>query len=513
MRRTSQFHLAAACAALGLVLAVFGGSLAATHRSTETDRLDRTLATTAGEKAALADTELERVRALALLTARIPPFSELYADEGSEAAAIAAVAGPGREINEALAYLSGLYPDRLVEAGYVDVNGAENARVVRGVVTPRASLLKDVRTWPSYAQGVKTPAGHAWISEPFASPTAGVDVVAATAPVEVDGRIRAYVELELSVPAIRRVLSSDVDKQTSLAVLTRAGTAVTSIGAPFVPPHLGSLAGLHQAGGWRVAARATPEASGTGGDWTVVSAARSPSAASLLFAPAQVTILLLALLLLGVGVAGIRRARADTDRQLGAEQQARADAEQRARIDSLTGLFNRRHAMETVEHELTRAGRQDTAVGLLMIDIDYFKQINDTHRHIGGDAVLIEVARRLQAGARKWDTVARVGGEEFCIIAPAINRESIVADLGERFRQAVGERPVLVAGKQVAVTVSVGVALAHDGEGSAEGAIDRADRALYAAKRSGRNCVRRFSGLDDSDADFASPVSTVDPVV
>ncbi len=505
MRRTSWFQLATACAALGLVLAVFGGGLAASHRSTEHDRLDRTLATTAGEKAALVDTELERVRALAQLTARIPPFAELYADAGSQAAAIAAVAGPGREINEALAYLWRLYPDRLVEAGYVDRGGAENARVVRGVVTPAASLRKDVRAWPSFAQGLKTPVGHAWISAPFASPTAGVEVVAATAPVAVEGRVRAYVELELSLAAIQRVLSSNVGAQTSVAVITRASATVAGTGTRFSAPRLQPRAGLTSVAGWRVAVRPMPEPPGSGGDWLLVAAARAPTTLSLALAPAQTAILLLALLLLGVAVVGFRRARADAAAQLATSQHARTEAEQRARIDALTGLFNRRHAMETVEQELTRAGRQGTAVGLLVVDIDYFKRINDAHRHIGGDAVLVEVARRLQAGARRWDTVARTGGEEFCIIAPAIDAEASVAELGERLRHAITERPVIVEGVEVPVTISVGAALVHDGQVSAEGAVDRADRALYAAKHSGRNRLCRFSQLDEGNLAAEDP--------
>jgi diguanylate cyclase (GGDEF)-like protein len=497
MRRTSWFHFAAACATLGLILAVAGGWLAASHRSTEHDRLDTTLATTAGEKAALVDTELERARALAQLTARIPPFAELYADAGSQAAAIAAVAGPLREINDALAYLWRLYPDQLVEAGYIDLGGAENARVVRGAVTPVASLRRDVRAWPSFAQGLRTPAGHAWISAPFTSPTAGVAVVAATAPVIVDGRPRAYVELELSVAAIQRVLSSDVDADTSVAVLTRTNETVTGVGRPFSGARLPSRAGLASMDGWRFAVHPMPAVPDAGGDWLVVAAARQPSALRLAFAPAQAILLGLAVLLLGVAVTGLRRARTDAARHLAIERRRRVEAERRARIDALTGLFNRRHAMETIEHELVRAGRQGSAVGLLQVDIDHFKQINDAHRHIGGDAVLIEVARRLQAGARRWDTVARTGGEEFCVVAPAVHAEAIVAELGERLRLAVAERPVLVDDVEVPVTVSVGVALIHDGQGSAEGAVDHADRALYAAKHSGRNRVCRFSDLDE----------------
>src|SRR2546429_6261276 len=171
MRRTGLLRVSFALATLGVLLAVLDTAMVASRASTERAQLDRSLSPAAGETAALIDTELQRVQALALVTSRIPPFSELYADEGSQAAAIAAVAGPGREINEALTYLWQLYPDRLVEVGYVDVEGAENARVVNGKPVPADALLRDVRGWPSFRQGVTTPLGTAPVSAPVTSPT------------------------------------------------------------------------------------------------------------------------------------------------------------------------------------------------------------------------------------------------------------------------------------------------------------------------------------------------------
>src|SRR5438093_6486073 len=105
MRRAGLLWVSFALAVLGILLAVLGTALVVSRASTERAQLDRSLGIAAGEKAALVDTELQRIQALALVTSRIPPFSELYADEGSQAAQIAAVAGPGREINEALTYL------------------------------------------------------------------------------------------------------------------------------------------------------------------------------------------------------------------------------------------------------------------------------------------------------------------------------------------------------------------------------------------------------------------------
>jgi diguanylate cyclase (GGDEF)-like protein/putative nucleotidyltransferase with HDIG domain len=227
---------------------------------------------------------------------------------------------------------------------------------------------------------------------------------------------------------------------------------------------------------------------------------------SAILAPAEGVVLALALVcLLGAGV-GLRRVRIAVARELASEQRARAEAERLSRIDPLTGLYNRRHIAETIEHELARAGRQDRAIGVLMFDIDFFKRINDAHGHAGGDAVLIEIGRRLQASVRSWDVVARVGGEEFCIVAPEVADEADVLELGQRLRDAVRGRAITIKdGLAIPVTVSLGVALMHGGAGSAEHAFDRADRALYAAKRRGRDRICCYSALDQTDLRAEQP--------
>jgi diguanylate cyclase (GGDEF)-like protein len=506
VRRTSLFHLALGCVVLGLALAVLGTGLVVSRQSSEQAALDRSLSTVVGEKAALVDTELQRLGALTLLTARIPPFAELYADAGSQAAAIAAVAGPGREINQALTYLYTLYPDRLVSAGYVDVSGAENARVVRGVAAAPAALRRDVSQWPAFAQGVHTPVGQFSISRRFLSPVAGVQVVAATTPVAVDGRVRAYVELDLATSAIARAVSAETDPRTAVAVIDESHQAIVGSGEDRVPgrPH----PGLGTAGRWRYAVHEVQQASRSGGHWYVLASEPARSTLALTVAPTQSGVLGLAALMFLAGFVCLRRARATHAADLAAEQQARRDAELRSRVDPLTGLYNRRHATETIEHELARTGRQNTALGVLMFDIDRFKAINDTHGHAGGDAVIVEVARRLTAGVREWDTVARIGGEEFCVILPAVESEAAVAELGNRLRAAIAERTIQVPrGAALPVTISAGAALLHDGDGSAEAAIDRADRALYAAKRRGRNRLCTFTELDETDLRAEQPES------
>jgi diguanylate cyclase (GGDEF)-like protein len=206
-----------------------------------------------------------------------------------------------------------------------------------------------------------------------------------------------------------------------------------------------------------------------------------------------------ALVLLAVALVGVVRTRAGAARAL-------ADAERRSRTDPLTELFNRRHAMEAIEHELARGARDGRGIGLLMVDIDHFKRINDAHGHSVGDAVLVEVARRLRAGVREWDLVARIGGEEFCVIAPAMASEAAAAELGDQLRQAICDRAVTVTeGLALPVTISVGVTHARAADGSAERAVDCADRAVYAAKRRGRNRLCRYSDLDDGELGGEEP--------
>jgi diguanylate cyclase len=147
--------------------------------------------------------------------------------------------------------------------------------------------------------------------------------------------------------------------------------------------------------------------------------------------------------------------------------------------DALTGLPNRRHFEETLDRELARSLRTDQPVSLLMLDIDHFKKVNDTHGHQAGDAVLRAVGRGLSETMRTSDVVARYGGEEFAIVMPDAQTEDAVV-VADRIRRALTTL-------DVPVTVSIGVAtyLRHADDASA--LIEAADQALYESKRSGRD--------------------------
>jgi diguanylate cyclase (GGDEF)-like protein/putative nucleotidyltransferase with HDIG domain len=192
----------------------------------------------------------------------------------------------------------------------------------------------------------------------------------------------------------------------------------------------------------------------------------------------------------------------DATAEVGAEERLR----EAARTDALTGIFNRRHFSEVLEAELERSRRDRLSPGLLLVDVDHFKAVNDTYGHQVGDSVLIEIAARLRNAVRPYDCVARWGGEEFIVLAPAVRRERELWRICEGLRQSVGQLPITVGERRLDVTVSIGAVLA-DPAGSHELIVDEADRALYAAKRLGRDRARLFSELTALDLAAEEPES------
>jgi diguanylate cyclase (GGDEF)-like protein len=161
---------------------------------------------------------------------------------------------------------------------------------------------------------------------------------------------------------------------------------------------------------------------------------------------------------------------------------AHTQALELARTDALTGAANRRHVDEVLREELATAG---VAVGLLLLDIDDFKDINDLHGHRVGDEVLIELVARLRDTVRPEDVVARWGGEEFLLLSRAEKHESVRA-LAERVRVSVCDRAFRTTVGELAITVSVGAVTGRFTQ-AADMLIDAADAALLAAKRAGKN--------------------------
>jgi len=166
--------------------------------------------------------------------------------------------------------------------------------------------------------------------------------------------------------------------------------------------------------------------------------------------------------------------------------------ESAANTDVLTGLRNRRFFNELAHAELERSIRDHGSLWLLMIDIDHFKNINDTLGHTEGDRVLRQVAQVFRESLRSYDMVARYGGEEFCALLSNAD-EAAARAIAQRLLQSVAD---LYIGPQRdhKVTVSIGVAYRGEADRNLEDMLKRADRALYEAKNSGRNRIVGFSG-------------------
>lgn len=161
-----------------------------------------------------------------------------------------------------------------------------------------------------------------------------------------------------------------------------------------------------------------------------------------------------------------------------------------ATIDELTGLFNHRYFQETLKFEALRSERRTGPLSLLMIDVDYFKQFNDTHGHPAGDKLLKAVAQKFRENLRTIDIVARYGGEEFAVILLDTSKED-AAIVGEKLRAAIADEPF--PGRETQpdkrISVSIGLATMPEDASSPAELISQADAALYRAKRGGRNRV------------------------
>ena len=158
--------------------------------------------------------------------------------------------------------------------------------------------------------------------------------------------------------------------------------------------------------------------------------------------------------------------------------------------DGLTGLFNHRYFRDSLERELARVQRHPRPFSILFIDVDHFKQYNDTHGHLAGDHALRELARILEKHNRVSSICARYGGEEFVVLVPEVDGKGARV-LAERIRQDVEQYPF--PGRETqplgAVTISLGVSSYPEDATDGESLIARADEALYQAKQKGRNTI------------------------
>jgi diguanylate cyclase (GGDEF)-like protein len=184
-------------------------------------------------------------------------------------------------------------------------------------------------------------------------------------------------------------------------------------------------------------------------------------------------------------------------------EKARGEAEALSLLDPLTGLYNRRHFFSVAEQELERNARNHHCLAVIMLDIDHFKSINDSHGHRAGDMVLQEVAQNIRETIRITDTPCRYGGEEFAILLPETDLAPSEL-IGCRLQQVIEAMRIETGAGTIMITTSVGIASLTEGDYTkADVLVEMADQALYEAKKAGRNQVKLWKEKEGSAPDMS----------
>jgi diguanylate cyclase (GGDEF)-like protein len=187
--------------------------------------------------------------------------------------------------------------------------------------------------------------------------------------------------------------------------------------------------------------------------------------------------------------------------------QAREAMRFKATHDTLTSVWNRGAILETLDREVWRSRREGLSLGILMVDMDHFKSVNDTYGHLAGDAVLREVTKRMQANIRPYDAVGRYGGEEFLVLLPGCSG-SATREKSERVREMISRESIETPSGALKVTISVGCVATTDWpEDTPNQFLQMVDLALYRAKEDGRNRTVQAGAAEHEEAHHSSLAS------
>ncbi len=479
-------RVAALFAGLGvLCVSVVTGVLAG--RARESAALDHELTGEVAQQADVVSAYFERARAINLLLAQNPAFSDFYAAPGSTGEKIAAGGPEVQRVNTALAYLQTLYPDRIGEACFIDAGGPEVARVTHGFAAFPPQLSPDESGNPFFRPTMEMPVGQVHQSRPYLSPDTGEWVISNSTLVPTPSRRPAIVHFEVALDSFRahpdaehqegdhEDVVSIVDSSTG-AILVDSRTPMPA-GAALGRQGDTSLAGLTGRGDRagiitiahrRVAYRRIDAGVGNANSWImVVSSPRLPAAWSRGLGAGSLAMMAAALatiLVAGVSLRGYQRNLRDA-----------------ALHDPLTGLANRTLLGDRLAQAIRAGERSGDHVAVMIIDLDRFKEVNDTLGHHMGDLLLRQVADRLAQTLRGADSIARLGGDEFAVLLPATANPAAAMTVADRILAALHDSFV-VDGLTLDVEASIGIAVCP-GHGRDGGQLlRRADVAMYVAK-------------------------------
>jgi len=466
--------------ALMLVPGSFG--LAKLQRDGERRSLDAALSQVAAQQRAAIDAYFTRARSSILLTGNSPAFANVLAEPGTREEIVRRQSRNIGEVTHHLGYLEQLYPTSIGEACFIDADGEEFARAVRGEIAAPEDLSTVEEQTVFFAPTFALDFGQVHQTRPYVSPDTKEWVVAnATLIPQADGQKRAFVHFEVTVESFRRVMGAAgksyelrvIDGRTGKVVIdgARPQRVGAALGVPRDARFAGLARGARSAGvtevaGHRTALRHIESTVGNANDWLILAVSRTPSPSLVgSFGVGSIGMIALAAVLLAFALlnarAGALRSEANTD--------------------VLTGLANRRRFLRRLEHATDAAASERPPVALLLLDLDHFKELNDALGHQAGDRLLEQVGPRLEAAVPAADVVARLGGDEFAILVPAGPgaQDAIAAAAGVR---AALEEPFVLSDLSLHVEASVGIAVFPDHGTDGPTLLRHADIAMYRAK-------------------------------
>ncbi|SFC47692.1 diguanylate cyclase (GGDEF) domain-containing protein [Nocardioides terrae] len=478
---------------LGVVLLALGPVMVAEELALERQN-DAELRHDGIQLASSFNADFERARSLDLLLSRNPDLLSIPQVSHLTSAV-------NRRANDALRYLEGLYPAAIGEAGLIDDTGSELARVTKGVAAPMEDLSTNEARNPFFRATLDLDPGQVYHAAPYVSAGTGRWVISTSTPVDVGGGHRVVVHFEVALSTFAMTLyaagspgreAAVVDARTGRIILQQDGHLPPPAGQFAAFPHW-RAADLDSSrngrtvtvDGRRLALTPVSASSGNANHWVVVNWSHHhvgfvPIWLGVLISAAGACLLLLLIVVVRRQHSTLRRA---------------------ARLDHLTGLANRK-ALEEALDRAVAASSHGERVAVVLLDLDSFKQINDTLGHDCGDLVLQEIARRLHANTFEYDTAARLGGDEYAVVLRHLSPDVELTSVGHRLREAL-IRPIEINGVQRMVGVSIGLAVCPD-HGTAPAELLRAaDASMYRAKR-GREGVSVYEAGTCAGAEESS---------